>query len=360
MAHLIYQTAFIGDLLLTTPLIRELRKSYPNDELHLACRKGGGELFLKLGLVDQVFEVNKSDSKSRHEFEKKLLSRTYDTVVCAHESLRSQFLMLRLKARLKIGYFKWYNGFVFHQRVQRRQEWPEALRLMSLLAPISSSVKSLLQPLASDKSFENSKEQSSILKWPAPIPQWLEMSVVSGEKSGAQKVSLSERKKIIIAPGSVWATKQWREEHFVELILKLIEKNHFIFLTGSAQESALCKRIEESVQAQLKEKSNLLVNISGQTTLFELFQILTEADLLIANDSAPIHLAAMAQTATVAIFGPTTLSLGYRPWSHQARVAQVPLSCRPCGAHGHKECPIRTHDCMKLLTASEVLRVAGL
>jgi heptosyltransferase-2 len=83
---------------------------------------------------------------------------------------------------------------------------------------------------------------------------------------------------------------------------------------------------------------------------------MTKAEALICNDSGLMHLASVAGLPTVAVFGPTTIALGYRPWQNQARVVERELFCRPCGKHGHVRCPLNTHECMKSISESQVLK----
>jgi heptosyltransferase-2 len=79
------------------------------------------------------------------------------------------------------------------------------------------------------------------------------------------------------------------------------------------------------------------------------------AELVVTNDSAGQHLAALAGTKTVSVFGPTVLPFGFRPWNSQAIVVErFGLSCRPCGKHGPMKCPIGTHECMKSIRSNEV------
>jgi heptosyltransferase II len=365
LAHLVYQTAFIGDLLLTTPLIRGLRQLYPEGQITLACRKGGGELFKHLGLVDEVIEVDKSNPSSQREFERQLRQQTYQTIICAHQSFRTHKLMLSLKAERKVGYSNWWNSFVFHDRVKRPMHLPEALRLMALLQPLDSAFADKFQKAIADGSQNNLKQQISLSAWPSEIPYFASMQV--DLSSAAFQLKIKEilakfkiqQPAIFVAPGSVWATKKWREEHYQDLCRLLISKGYKVYLTGSPGEKEVCERIAKGVIARdaASLSANKLVNLAGQTSIIELFYLYSQGEYLMANDSSPIHLAAMSAIPTIAIFGPTTISLGYRPWNNKARVAQIELSCRPCGAHGHNECPIGTHDCMKLLSPRQVLEM---
>ena len=118
-------------------------------------------------------------------------------------------------------------------------------------------------------------------------------------------------------------------------------------LIGSKDEVEVCQYIKRDVpEAQ---------NLAGRTTISELIKLMQQSHALIGNDSGAIHMAAAAGLPTVAIFGPTTLSLGYRPWSDNAVVVQKSLDCRPCSAHGTRNCPLKTHACMLEINSSEVI-----
>jgi len=71
-----------------------------------------------------------------------------------------------------------------------------------------------------------------------------------------------------------------------------------------------------------------------------------------------MHLGSTAGTPTVSIFGPTILEFGYRPWNARAEIVQIDLSCRPCGKHGAKKCPLGTHACMKGISSRVVITAA--
>ncbi|MCB0370096.1 MAG: hypothetical protein KDD45_11895, partial [Bdellovibrionales bacterium] len=84
------------------------------------------------------------------------------------------------------------------------------------------------------------------------------------------------------------------------------------------------------------------------TSVYESSLILSHADLVIGNDSASSHLACLCDCQLVSFFGPTVLDFGYRPWGNKVYIFEnETLKCRPCGPHGHKKCPIGTHECMK-------------
>ena len=117
---------------------------------------------------------------------------------------------------------------------------------------------------------------------------------------------------------------------------------------GGPGEEELATRISKLIPGSL--------NLAGKTSPLESLQVLAQADVVVTNDSAGQHMAALVGAPTVSVFGPTVLEFGYRPWNSKAKIVERKgLACRPCGKHGHHKCPIGTHECMKKITATEVI-----
>lgn len=116
---------------------------------------------------------------------------------------------------------------------------------------------------------------------------------------------------------------------------------------------------EEALAEEVAREIPRSVSVAGKTSILESAQLIARARLVVGNDSASTHLAAMCETPLIAVFGPTVLRFGFRPWSAQTYIAQKEnLPCRPCGKHGHQVCPIKTHVCMRHLPAEQVLQTA--
>lgn len=367
--HLIIQTAFLGDLLLGIPLFKEMRRLYPNDKLTVLCRKGLGAFLLEAGLADEVVEADKSSKESWKSAVETLRSRRFDLLLCPHESPRSHLLVMRLKARRKIGYRARFNFLIFHDRIERPMHLPEALRQLALLQPLDSQWPLRLEGYSRLQSEEGG--QSSEPPGLTPVPDWASMDVPrlralresfreSGDLSGAsstkiaelvERLSLHRTSKIaFLAPGSVWKTKMWTADGFTRVARELQGQGYRVCLMGTKAEKAICDDIAFRAPG--------VVSLAGETSLFESAEMLALADLLICNDSGAMHMASAAGVPTVSVFGPTVLRFGYRPWQNNARVVQTELPCRPCGKHGAETCPIGTHECMKKVTASMVLEAA--
>ena len=338
MAHLVFQTAFPGDLFLAIPLLKRIREWDPESSLTLACRPGLGDFFLRSGLVNEVIEVDKRSAAGRHRSLARLRAQVWDVVFVPHESFRTALWMARVRAKQKIGFRKWWNFPIYTQRVARPIDYPDALRQLSLLAPLDPSLAEKFGG-AELQDLRSPHNQSSPLDLAVPpIPEWASMGLQAGKPAG---------RIIFLAPGSVWATKRWTRQGYQALAQLLVQRGYQVVLVGSGQEKELCQAIAGEVPG--------VINRAGQTSLAELVELFSTGMALVCNDSGAMHAAAIVGLPTVAIFGPTTLAQGFRPWQNRAVVVQRTLGCRPCGKHGSEHCPIGTHECMEKIAPGDVL-----
>lgn len=341
--NLVFQTAFPGDVFLSIPLLKRMRVWTPEADLVLACRPGLGEFFLRHGLVDRVIEIDKKSRDGRNAALRELRATQWEWIVCPHQSPRTAGWVWSLRARAgKIGFRSWWNFPMFTHRVVRPDEYPDALRQLSLLAPVDKTVAELF---AEDDFSRLKSPRSKRSPWsfavPA-VPDWASMQVVRPHSDG---------KTVFLAPGSVWATKRWTASGYEGLARLLISRGARVVLVGAKDEAALCGEIAARVEG--------CENRAGTTSLSGLVDLLATGVALVCNDSGAMHAAAACGLPTVAVFGPTTLELGFRPWNTRSVVVQRDLSCRPCGKHGAKKCPIGTHECMTQISAEDVYSALG-
>jgi heptosyltransferase II len=328
---LVVQTAFLGDLLLGIPLFKNLKRLYPQAQIQLVCRKGLGTFFKDFHLVDNFYEIEKNHRQTYNEIKKQLAAQIFDLILCPHESFRTTLFVKPLKSPLKVSYKKFYQFLTYNELVERPMQYPEALRQLSLLTAVSEDIKGKFSRL--DKNI-------NYLSAAAPVPEWASMQIVpyTGKDS----------KVICLAPGSVWLTKMWPKDYYAEVAASIIKNGYQLKLIGSSQEKEICDWIQERVPQ--------VSNEAGKTNLSDLVKLFSQSKLLLCNDSGPMHMASAAGLPTLAIFGPTVQSFGYRPWQNHAMVEDITLDCRPCGKHGHKECPIGTHACMRNIQPAQITK----
>lgn len=285
-----------------------------------------------LQLVDRCYGIEKKNKETyRKVIDQKI---EYDYLLCPHQSFTTALFSRQLKAKRKLGFKKWWNFFAFDQRIERNQKLPDPLRQLSLLTMIDSSWAERLMPYEDmDRDFRSGNLLSAVPEFASPL------------LGPPEKV---DRQRIVLFPGSVWATKQWTESGFAELGKKLSKLGYQLEWLGSKDEKELCERLAGLAGG---------TSYAGELSLAQSFEKLSSAVLAVCNDSGSQHMAALSGTPTVSVFGPTVLSIGYRPWNSKAIIVEkTGLSCRPCGKHGHQKCPIGTHECMKQISADEVFR----
>lgn len=335
MENLVIQTAFLGDLALAVPLIRQLAVVDPEHTICVVCRKGLAGVLAAEPTISRIIEVDKKNPQTWAQNKKEIFAREYHHVICPHESMRTALMVRSIRHHgLKIGFKKWWNAWAFDERVTKPLHLPDALRQMSLLMPLSESFVDEMNELIHNGGLENDQTRQEEVDFSSkPIPAWARMGTVRPNKKNWE---------VFVAPGSVWATKRWSLEGYISLARSLVEKGFHLTIIGSADERNLAEQIKAAVPS---------VKVSaGEWSIAQTIAHMKEAQILVANDSGAIHLAALAGLPTVAIFGPTTLGLGFRPWQENALVVQKNLDCRPCGRHGHQKCPLGHHNCMKLIT----------
>jgi heptosyltransferase-2 len=348
---LFIQTAFLGDLLLSIPVLKRIRQIFPDKQIHLLCRKNLGSLLLENKIVDVVYDSFISTKPSVAEVRQTFKTKKFDLLVCPHESFRSSLVCSLIKANTKIGFSHFYDQWIFTHHSPRPMHYPEPLRQLSLLQLIDSGVR---------EDFENLQEKQAPF---ASIPSWASMAISSYQNEGNKKLwkedfgFIDNTKIVCLAPGSVWATKQWGTDKYADLAKALLEKNVQVVIVGAKEE----KPIADEIQKQAPQVQNRV----GQTNLSDFAKIIAVSDCVVCNDSGAMHVAAMAGSPVFGIFGPTVQAFGYQPWTNSATVIENKnVLCRPCASHGGHTCPLGTHECMKSLDVElvhgQVCRALGL
>ena len=147
-----------------------------------------------------------------------------------------------------------------------------------------------------------------------------------------------------VAPGSIWGTKRW--PYLAGLVASLDEARFVVI--GSGEDASQAETIASAAPGRV-------LDATGRLSLLASAELIGRCAVLVANDSAPTHLASGVGTPTITIFGPTVPSFGFGPLAPQSESVGVEgLGCRPCHPHGPRECPLGHFDCMRTLEPSRV------
>ncbi len=323
---LIVQTAFIGDVILITPLIRATAELYPQAKIDVMVVSEAAILLKNNHFVQEVIvdEKRKNVLLSTWQLIKQIKSKQYDLAISPHSSFRTHLILYLSKIPERIGFNRGSAKWMLTKRIEHPVGPHKIVKNLGLLKPLTDREFDLQTELfPSDKDKQKAEE---LLK------------------------ALSGKTLIAIAPGSIWQTKCWQLKSYITLCRKLIDSNYGIILIGGESDKFLCEEIENSIP---KDNAKL-INLAGVTNLLESAAVIKKCSLMICNDSGAMHIANAMQTRVFAFFGPTVQRFGYYPYRQGDRVFEVDLDCRPCGSHGSKKCPQKHHNCMQKIEVEPV------
>lgn len=311
---LIIHTAFIGDIVLSTPLIKKLKEIYPNSDITYVTTPVGASILRNNPNISEIIEYDKRGKhkgvKGIYQLGKRLKYENFNLVITPHRYIRSSILSWMTGSPVRKGYKNAAASFLFTEKIPYDRNKHEVEKLLS---------------------FVSGKEEKRYEIELYPNEQDI-------KKVDEMLKKYKGKKLILLAPGSKWFTKKWPIEYFNEVIGQVMNRKDIITgIIGGADEMAL----------KIVSGGNI-VDFRGKTTLLELAELIKRSELVVTNDSSPIHIAsAWKNVKILAIFGPTVKELGFFPWSENSKVFQIKsLTCRPCSLHGGDKCPQRHFKCM--------------
>jgi lipopolysaccharide heptosyltransferase II len=319
----VVQTAFFGDVILTTPLIRRA-----------AERLGGPVDVVLLPAAVPLLEHNPS-VRDRIPFDKhgrdrgvagflrlvrRLRRRRYAVAYLAQASVRSAALAFAAGIPRRIGFRSAAGAFLYTHSVSRRAEPHQVERLLALADGAPERREPEIFPGPEDR---------------AAADQLLADAGIKGEF-------------IVLAPGSQWGSKRW--PYFPELA-RVLAPEVPLALVGGPGDRADARQIRTALGA-----GTPVADGTGRLSFLAAGELIRRARLLVSNDSAPVHLASAVGTPTVEIYGPTAPVFGFAARASGSRIVEPgPLDCRPCHPHGPPACPLGHHRCLRDIAIGRVL-----
>ncbi len=334
MRILIAQTSFLGDVVLSTPVCAALRERIPEAHITVLVRPETAGVLVGHPHVDAVLTDDKRGREGglgSVRVWRKLQRGRYDVALALHRSLRTAWLLAAARIPRRIGFRQSAGWFLYHRCIARDPARHDVERNLSILAGLDIDPQTVVS-----RPFVSCQREA--------IERFHAMLRAHGVAAGARLIG--------VAPGSAWATKRWTVDGYAALLGELRALGATPVLLGTPGDLPLA-------QAIAGPAAGGAVNLVGQTELSVLVAAIDQCSVLIANDSAPVHIAVARGTPVVAIFGPTSPRQGYGPYSDRALVVERPLPCRPCSRHGGPRCPIGTHACMREISHTEVAHAAA-
>lgn len=321
---LLIRMSSIGDIILTSPLIRQLRKLYPDAAIDFLVRQEFAGLLESHPDIQRVISINVKEEGALKSLRAEIREAEYDVILDLHRNFRSLYLSIYPNNPPILAIRK--------NQLKRFLLVKFKLNFYSKSADAYRSVPEKYLQAASSLGVDTQDQMLSLHLPPAEKEKadiaWKELS--------------QEGFQVVMAPGARHFTKRWPPEYYGELIRRLYtEKGWKTLLLGGPEERPLANEIREIAGA------DIVKNLCGEISLLQTLAMIRKAPRFLSNDSGLMHVAAAFQRPQIAIFGSTVQALGFFPVNPNARVLEVSdLSCRPCSHIGRNECPKGHFKCM--------------
>ena len=303
---LVVSLSNLGDVILTFPVIDILLQDFPGVPLSVVVGPKGKELFQSNPLIERVYVFEKKSSAlEKMRWVNNLKKERFDLVV----DLRNTAIPLFVNAKFRTTYRDGVD-----KNLHKLQKHLKRLR----------SVWHFIEERRNRRAIYITGRDKSC--------------VDALLKEGR----LLNRPFVMVAPGAANHIKRWREEGFAAIADELITRHVNVVFVGDRNDKPVVLSI-------INRMRNPAFDATGKTTMLQLAELIHRSLLVIANDSAVMHLASYLDKPTIAIFGPTDESK-YGPWSSRSRVVRKKLFCTPCEKSG---CAYH-HECMNELAVADV------
>jgi heptosyltransferase-2 len=318
MRVLLVQTSFLGDNILSTPVISAIKNKHPEAELVVLTTPLASPIYENNKSISKIITYDKNGKEAGFndflQIIKKLREFEFDIVYSLHRSFRTALLVFLAGIPKRIGFKSAKGSFLYTEKRERPTNEHDVIRNLSLIEDI---------------------KKLNLEKYPIQVSIPLESEV---------KPNILEHIRdnyIVIVPGSVWATKRWNASGYRKVAQKMRERGFKVIVLGANNEQKICDEVSEGLN---------IINLCGQTSLQETALLIAKSKLLVCNDSMSLHLGSAFKVPTAVIFCATSPKFGFGPWQNSKAevIEEQGLSCKPCKRHGSHKCPTGTEACMKL------------
>lgn len=316
---LIIQTAFLGDAILTLPMIQKLKELNPDCLIDIIAIPQTAVIFSH---SDSVNEVHIFDKHGKHRglfqtyrFGKFLAKRNYTRIYSPHRSARTSILVMLSRVKETYGFDLNAFSHVYKYLTEYKKGSHEVERNLHLIQ------------------FSDANDNWRILP-ELNIPEEAENKI-----NNLVKDIRGNNNFAAVAPGSIWGTKKYPLEYMEKIVRNLTSRFDMVFIIGGEQDTEICIDLE----SRSPEKSK---SLAGKLSLIESIALLKKVKLLVSNDSAPAHLGMCADIPVLMIYCSTVPDFGFYPYNGKSYfLSYNDLFCKPCGIHGFEKCPVGNFAC---------------
>lgn len=315
---LVIQTASIGDVILATAVIEKLHNHYPDAKIDYLIKKGNEGLFKSHPFLNNILIWDKRNNKTANLIKIlfQIRKTKYDLVVNIQRFFSSGMLTALSGAGSTVGFKKNPLSMFFSKRFDHSIGMPgkkhlhEVERNQQLIVDVTDKEYAKPRLYPTDNDYNSIAEHHNC-------------------------------RYICVAPASLWYTKQYPKEEWCKMLNRDIPADIAIYMIGGPADIELCNHIMEHLP------NHKTKNFAGKLSLLQSAALMKTAVMNYVCDSSPMHLCSSVDAPVVAIFCSTVPEFGFGPLSSNSTVIQSEkeLQCRPCGLHGHKQCPNGTFEC---------------
>ncbi len=320
---LIIQTAFIGDVVLSTALIEKIASHYPKATIDFLVRDGNQSLLENNPFINEVLIWKKKNRKYYHLFQllKVIRRKKYNKVINVQRYFATGLLTAFSNAEERIGFNKNPLSFLFDKIIPHhtKSNEHEIERNQHLIEHFTDKINTLPKLYPSQRDYES-------------VAPYLKSPFIN------------------IFPTSVWFTKQLPENTWVSFIDQL-PKDYTIYLLGGKENIDACQKL------QVKCKNKNVKTLAGKLSFLQSCALMEKATMNYSNDSAPLHFSSALNAPITAIYCSTAPLLGFTPLSKNAHIVESKevLHCKPCNDHGKKACPKGHFKCGTTIQVLQLL-----
>ncbi|HEX2961885.1 MAG TPA: glycosyltransferase family 9 protein [Ignavibacteriales bacterium] len=310
---LIIRLSSLGDILLTTPLLRSLKRLYPEKKIDFLIRNEYADILKFNPYVNDVLLYKRDDNSALFQT---LKEKKYDAVVDLQNNLRSRKVIKAAKAEAFRFNKRPFDKFLLVKfKINRLQQAPQ------IPVRYASSIPGF-----------QLDDQGLDLFLPENVPADLN----------------AEDNYIAFCPGSRHFTKMWPPEYFTRLGGLLQKEGFKIVFLGGKSDREICRRLSNEIPGS--------IDMSNDDDLFLTATLMKRCRAVVCNDSGLMHTSCAAGTPVLAIFGSTVKEFGFTPYKNKNLILENNLlSCRPCSHIGREKCPLGHFKCMLEITPEAVL-----
>lgn len=310
---LIVRLSSLGDILLTTPLIRSLKKQNPSLQIDFLIRSEYCDLLKANPYISSLHLFSRDDQENK-KLKIKLMEMKYDCIIDLQNNLRSKLFLNNLTAEvLTFNKKRFEKVLLVHLKINLLKEVPQIPIRYAETIP----------------DFQLDDEGLDLF-----LPENITTRIPPGQNV------------IGLCPGARHFTKRWQKENFIQLGKMLIEKGFSVALFGGKSDRELCEEISKEIPGS--------IDLSTDDDILQLAKDMQQCKAIVCNDSGLMHAACAVKIPVVAIYGSTVREFGFTPYGCKNIILENnSLTCRPCSHIGKKKCPQKHFRCMIELTPTQ-------